>query len=68
MKSFVQYLKDELDEEMPKGNVDANWFINRGLPMVVECKCCQMTMALPNAFIDEEGYTYCSGCAGGDLE
>ena len=68
MKNFKQWLKDNHGIEMPKGDVDASWFAEQGLPMIVECACCQMTMAVPNAYIDDEGYTYCSGCAGGDLE
>ena len=68
MKTFEQWLKDNRGIEMPKGDVDAGWFDEQGLPMIVECTCCQMTMALPNAYIDEDGHTYCSGCAGHDLE
>lgn len=63
MKNFKQWLKDNHGIEMPKGDIDAGWFFKLGLPMVVECVCCQMTMAVPNAYIDKEGYTYCSSCA-----
>ena len=37
-----------------------------GLPMIVRCTCCETTMALPNAYIDDEGYTYCTNCKGDD--
>ena len=66
MKSFAKWLKDKYNEEMPKGTVDAGWFIERGLPLVVECRCCTMTMPLPSAFIDDEGTVYCSDCKGDD--
>lgn len=52
--------------EMPEGSVDAGWFIERDLPMIVECSCCGMTMALPNAYIDDEDYIYCMNCKGDD--
>ena len=39
------------------------WFAEQGLPMIVECTCCRMTMALPTAFIDDDSYIYCSTCA-----
>ena len=41
-----------------------DWFSKHGYPMVVRCACCEMTMAIPSAWIDDEGYTYCSDCAG----
>ena len=63
MKSFKEWLKANYNEELPKGNIDMGWFGQRGLPAIVECACCKMTMALPNAYIDEESYTYCSDCA-----
>lgn len=64
MRTFAQWLKVKRNIEMPKGDVDAGWFFDNDLPMIVECACCQMTMALPNAYIDDEGYTYCSDCSG----
>ena len=66
MKTFEQWLKEHRHCELPKGEVNANWFIERGLPMVVECCCCTMTMALPNAYIDDEGNIYCADCKGDD--
>jgi hypothetical protein len=65
MQTFEQWLKENRQTEMPKGDVDASWFIERGLPMIVECSCCTMTMALPSAMIDDEGNIYCSSCAEG---
>ena len=66
MKTVAQYLKDKYNIEMPKGNIEASWFQKEGLAMIVECSCCTMTMALPSAFIDEDGYIYCADCKGDD--
>lgn len=63
MKSFKQYIKENMDLEMPEGNISGAWFAENGIPMVVRCSCCDMTMASPSAWIDDEGYTYCSDCA-----
>jgi hypothetical protein len=49
--------------EMPQGEINGKWFADNGLPMIVECACCGMTMALPSAMIDEEGRIFCSQCA-----
>ena len=65
MKSFSEWLKDN-GEELPKGDISGEWFAKRGLPMIVHCTCCEMTMALPSAYISNEGYTYCSSCKGDD--
>lgn len=64
MKTFEQWFNERHHNKLPKGNLDAWWFIEHSLPMVVECKCCTMTMALPSAFIDEDNYAYCSDCKG----
>lgn len=37
-------------------------FIDAGLPMVVECTGCTMTMAFPTSHIDDNGQIYCSDC------
>ena len=66
MKTFEQWFNEHHHTKMPKGTIDAGWFIDHGLPMIVECRCCGMTMALPSAFIDNECYTYCSSCKGND--
>ena len=66
MKTAAQYLKDEYNIEMSKGNIDASWFQKEGLAMIVECKCCTMTMALPSAFVDDDGNIYCASCKGDD--
>lgn len=63
MKSFKEYIESHEYEKMPKNNISGSWFIQNHLPMVVRCCCCNMTMALPSAWIDDEGYTYCRNCA-----
>lgn len=65
MKSFSEWLKEQ-GIEMPKGTINGAWFAKYGLPMIVRCTCCETTMALPNAYIDDEGYTYCTNCKGDD--
>ena len=66
MRNFVTYIKEEMGIEMPKGNVSGEWFYQNHIVMVVRCCCCGMTMASPSAWIDDDGYTYCSDCA--DIE
>jgi len=63
MISFNDYVQQNLGVEVPKGNISGEWFYDNGIPMVVACCCCGMTMASPSAWIDDEGYTYCSDCA-----
>lgn len=62
MKSFEEYVMDTFQVKMPKGNIPGEWFSKNHLPMIVSCCCCGMTMASPSAWIDDEGYTYCSEC------
>lgn len=62
MISFMDYVKNE-GISIPDGNIPGDWFSKHGFPMVVRCSCCDMTMAIPSAWIDDDGYTYCSDCA-----
>lgn len=64
MKTFRNFIKEEYGLEMPEGIIPGSWFSEHGLPMIVRCTCCNSTMSSPSALIDEEGYTYCGGCAG----
>lgn len=64
MKKFAEWLKTECNEEMPEGNINGSWFAERGFPMIVSCSGCGMTMALPSAYINEDGMCFCSNCAG----
>lgn len=63
MKSFFEYVRAR-GIDIPEGNIPGEWFSKHGYPMVVRCACCEMTMAIPSAWIDDEGYTYCGDCAG----
>lgn len=64
MTTFRNYWLANMNEDVPSPTIPGSWFAERGLPMIVSCTCCGMTMALPSARIDREGYTYCGGCAG----
>ena len=64
MKNFKEYVESHGYEKIPEGNIPAVWFKRNFLPMVVRCSCCDMTMALPSAWIDDNGYTFCNNCAG----
>lgn len=63
MINFFDYVRNR-GIEIPNGNIPGEWFSKHGFPMVVRCCCCEMTMAIPSAWIDDKGYTYCSDCAG----
>ena len=64
MKTFRAYILDEFGIEVPHDNISGTWFSENGIPMVVSCNCCGMTMTSPSALIDEDGCCYCSSCAG----
>lgn len=63
MKTMKEYLLETRNLEIPKEEVSGEWFIKHDLPMVVSCKCCEMSMILFSASVDEDGYCYCSCCA-----
>lgn len=67
MKSFFEYVR-ERGIDIPEKEIPGSWFSKHGYPMVVRCSYCEMTMALPSAWIDDEGYTYCADCAGVNKE
>ena len=64
LRTAEKYILEDLGVEMPKGQINGEWFAENDLPMVVSCTCCGSTMILPSALIDEEGCCYCSSCAG----
>ena len=65
MKSFIDWYKDVSGgHEPPQGNIPYEWFLERNLPMIVECSCCGGTMILLNSYVDENDYTFCPSCAG----
>jgi len=66
MKTFKNFIKDEYGLEMPRDSIPGSWFSKNGIPMIVACTCCGMTMAAPSALIDDDYQCYCSSCAGED--
>ena len=62
MKNFRNFVEEDLGLEMPHGSIPGSWFSKNGLPMIVACTCCGMTMAVPSALIDSNGQCYCSEC------
>lgn len=62
MMSFAEYIARNWGIEIPEGDISGTWFHDNGIPMVVRCTCCDMTMASPSAWVDKEGYTYCGSC------
>lgn len=61
-RPIEQYLKEEMNIEMPSGDIGGEWFVEHHLPMIVSCQCCHTTMALPSAMVDENGNIFCSSC------
>ena len=68
MKNFREWLKENCPEvEIPEGPIiSGSWFAKNNIPMVVACTCCETTMVVTSALIDEDGQIYCSSCAGED--
>lgn len=64
MTTFRNYILANYGLEMPGPQIPGTWFSDNGIPMIVSCACCGMTMSSPSAWIDSDGYCYCSSCAG----
>ena len=58
------WIKEEMGIELPKDNIPGSWFAENHLPMIVRCTCCDTSMVLPSARIDDDGEIYCPSCAG----
>lgn len=64
MKTFKRYCEENLHIPFPENDtIDCEWFVEHRFPMIVACACCEMTMTLPSAMIDERGRCFCSNCA-----
>ena len=63
-KAMEDYVQEDLGIEVPEGTLDGAWFNSHNLPMVVQCRCCETSMVLFSAWVDEEGFCYCPQCAG----
>lgn len=65
MKKFKDWYKEVSGKEFPNAaNLNGDWFTTQGLPMVVSCTCCESTLLLPSAYLDDKSYVYCPSCAG----
>jgi hypothetical protein len=47
--------------------VEASEFAKAGLPMIVACYGCDMTLCIANCLLDDDGRFWCKSCAE-DLE
>lgn len=63
MRTAEKWIFEERGVEMPRGQINGEWFAKHHLPMIVQCTCCQMTMALPSAMINDDGAIFCYSCA-----
>jgi len=54
--------KNYPNEKYPTGNVDGQWFADHDIPMIVSCTCCEMTMLVTSALVDNENQVFCSDC------
>jgi len=66
MTTFRNYILANFGLEMPSPEIPVLWFAENGLPIIVSCTCCGMTMFSHSAWIDRDGQCYCSGCAGAE--
>ena len=67
MKKFKDWYKEVSGKEFLSAALhNGNWYMEQGFPMVVSCTCCESTLLLPSAYLDDEGYIYCPSCAGAD--
>lgn len=63
-KNFKTWLEEQRVEYPKTKTINASWFDGHQLPMIVHCTCCESTLALPFAYLDEDDYIYCRECAG----
>lgn len=63
IRTAEKWIFEEMGIEMPKGQINREWFVKHPLPMIVQCACCQRTMALPSAMINDDGTIFCHSCA-----
>lgn len=64
VRTAKQWIKEVLNIEMPSDTISGEWFANNHLPMIVRCTCCEMSMALPSAMVNDEGEIFCLSCVG----
>ncbi|MCK9477825.1 MAG: hypothetical protein M0R46_18070 [Candidatus Muirbacterium halophilum] len=69
MKSGMEILKERAEEknvELTK-EIPASVFSQLGLPLIVACTGCGMTMCFPSCYVDENDFLWCGCCAGEDF-
>lgn len=55
----------EAEKAAHDGGITGEAFDALGLPLVVACSGCEMTMAFPNSYVDQHGRIWCDDCGGG---
>lgn len=63
MKTGKDILKEHGVEMDEHGRIPVSEISKVGLPAVVACCCCDMSMTILSCLVDEEGYIYCGDCA-----
>jgi len=63
MKTGREILKERGLKANENGLLAVGDLLEAGLPPAVKCTGCEMTMGLLSAFVDDEGYVWCSDCA-----
>lgn len=63
MKTAKEWILEKRGIEIPSEKVSAEWYLNHNIPMIVACRCCETTMFVHSAMVDDDGYAYCSSCA-----
>ena len=62
MKTAKEFFLENRNIKIPEGNIPLTWFIENKVPPAVVCSCCEKSMFLYSAMVDDEGYFYCSNC------
>jgi hypothetical protein len=60
---FLHSIGKEFPEPHSDGSISYGQFEEAGIPMVVSCTECKMTMVIrKNMYCDNNGRVYCKGC------
>jgi hypothetical protein len=66
VKTGYQIIEERAAEKgltIPEGGIPLDFLDALGIPMVVECTGCEMTMCVSSAKVDDDLRTWCSDCA-----
>lgn len=71
MREAIKLLEEAAEAQGVKlyeddGAISGRTFMELGVPMVVACTGCEMTMAVTNSLVDDDGYIWCRSCAHDD--